>query len=49
MLFVESSAKTADNVASIFETVAQKLTSPQLPASSTPVSDSDSEPNRATA
>jgi Ras-related protein Rab-5C len=49
MLFVESSAKTADNVASVFETVAQKLTSPQLPASSTPASDSDNEPERAAA
>jgi Ras-related protein Rab-5C len=46
MLFVESSAKTADGVARIFEAVAEKLLSPQLPPSSTPASDSDSEPGQ---
>jgi hypothetical protein len=46
MLFVESSAKTAEGVARIFEAVAEKLLSPQLPPSSTPASDSESEPGQ---
>lgn len=41
MLFVESSAKTSDGVAHIFEVVAAKLTAPELPASMTPAADSD--------
>lgn len=45
MLVVESSAKTATNVSKIFEAVAEKLVSPQLPASVTPVHDSDSQQN----
>lgn len=39
MLFVEASAKTSEGVAHIFEVVAAKLTTPQLPASMTPTDD----------
>lgn len=39
MLYVESSAKTSDGVAHIFEVVATKLTTSQLPASMTPAED----------
>ena len=46
MLFVESSAKTAEGVARIFEAVAERLLTPQLPPSSTPASDSESEPGQ---
>lgn len=39
MLFVEASAKTSEGVAHIFEVVATKLTTSQLPASMTPTDD----------
>ncbi len=47
MLFVESSAKTAAGVAEVFQIVAGRLTSPELPASSLPASDTESEPEQA--